>query len=265
GYGGERPRHLPVRSQGVPGRPWHHGRMDLPTLLGEIGDRAAPGPVPSGTWWPLVSLALALVVVLVSPLWRLLRPAVTIVHELGHAVTGILAGRRFTGFVVSADMSGHAITVGRPRGPGRVISAWSGYPAPALLGAVLIQVALAGAAGTALAVALAALLVSLVFTRSVHTVLAVLGSAAVVGAVWWWGSPALVALVTLAVGAFLLMGAWRHVLVVASSGGRGDDPAQLARLTPLPAAVWIGSYLLVLAACTLWALAVLAPSLRELL
>lgn len=246
--------------------------MDLPTLLGEIGDRAAPGPVPSGTWWPLVSLALALVAVLVAPLWRLLRPAVTIVHELGHAVTGILAGRRFTGFVVSADMSGHAITVGRPRGPGRVISAWSGYPAPALLGAVLIQVALAGAAGTALAVALAALLVSLaallvslVFTRSVHTVLAVLGSAAVVGAVWWWGSPAIVALVTLAVGAFLLMGAWRHVLVVASSGGRGDDPAQLARLTPLPAAVWIGSYLLVLAACTLWAGAALAPGLRELL
>lgn len=238
--------------------------MDLPALLGEIWHRAAPGPVPEAGAWMLLALGLALVAVLVPPLWRLLRPAVTIVHELGHAVAGVLVGRRFTGFVVSADMSGHAITVGRPRGPGRVLSAWAGYPAPAVLGALLVQVAVAGWSGTALAVALLALLVSLVFTRSLHTVLAVLGGIVVLGAVWWWGPPALVAVVTLALGALLLLGAWRHVLVVASTGGRRDDPAQLAQLTPLPAAVWILSFLVVLAACTAWAGAALAPALRGL-
>ena len=70
-----------------------------------------------------------------------MRLAVTLVHELGHALVGLAVGRRFTGFVLRGDMSGHAVTVGPARGPGRVLSTWAGYPAPAVVGAALVWAA----------------------------------------------------------------------------------------------------------------------------
>lgn len=227
--------------------------MDLSTLLGGISARIAPDDAPTPGWWVAAALVAALVVIAVPPLWRLTRPAVTIVHELGHAVIGMAFGRRFAGFVVSADMSGHALTVGPRRGIGRIASTWAGYPAPALIGAVLVQVSLLGWARTALCIALAVLVLSLVFTRSLHTVAAVLATTVAVGALWWWGPPALIALLTLAAGAFLLLGAWRHLGAVIRTGGRGDDPAQLGRLTALPAGVWTLSFALVIALCSWWA------------
>ncbi|WP_422116710.1 M50 family metallopeptidase [Brachybacterium sp. UNK5269] len=227
--------------------------MDLQTLGRTVWDRITPGAAPDPGWWLVLALAAALAAVVPGPLWRRARLAVTIVHELGHAGVGILVGRRFTGFVVSADMSGHAVTVGPRRGPGRVASTWAGYPAPALLGAALVQIALHGWARTALFVALAVLVLALLFSRSWHTAATVIVTAAAVGALWWWGSPALCALLTLAGGVFLLLGAWRHLGAVSRRGGRADDPGQLAELTPLPGWMWILSFALVLGACTAWA------------
>lgn len=238
--------------------------MDLPLILDQIAARSAPGLAPASGPWVLLALGAALAAVLVPPVWRVARLGVTIVHELGHAVVGVLAGRRFTGFVVSPDMSGHAITVGPRRGPGRVLSAAAGYPAPAVLGLVLVLVARAGWAGTALAVLLVGLLVALVFTRSLTTVLAVLGAAALTAAVWWWGGPGVAAIAVLALGAFLLLGAWRHLAVVATRGDAADDPGQLARLTPLPAALWTGLMGLAVLACTLGAGRLLLPALPGL-
>lgn len=233
--------------------------MNFEQLGREIGGRIAPDAAPSAGAWILVALAVALVAVALPPLWRPTRLAVTIVHELGHAVIGILMGRRFTGFVVSADMSGHAVTVGPRRGIGRAASTWAGYPAPAIVGALLVQISLHGWARTALFIALVVLVLSLVFTRSLHTLVAVLGTAAAVGALWWWGSPALTALLTLAAGVFLLLGAWRHLGAVITGGGRSDDPAQLAQLTPLPAWLWNLGFVIVLAACSWWAWTAVAP------
>ncbi|WP_394215072.1 M50 family metallopeptidase [Brachybacterium vulturis] len=233
--------------------------MDLRTLGHQIVERLLPDAVPAGAWWVPAALLLALAVVVLPPAWRLARLAVTIVHELGHAIVGILLGRRFTGFVVSANMSGHAVTVGPRRGFGRVASTWAGYPAPALVGAVLVQIALHGWAPAALFAALVVLVLSLVFTRSLHTLGAVLGTAAGAGALWWWGSPVLTAVLTLAGGGFLLLGAWRHLGAVIRGGGRADDPAQLAALSPLPGWVWTLSFAVALAACTWWAGSALAP------
>lgn len=233
--------------------------MDLDSLARAVWERITPSAVPENAWWVLLALVAALAVVVLAPLWRLVRPAVTIVHELGHALVGVLAGRRFTGFVVSADMSGHAVTVGPQRGFGRIASTWAGYPAPAILGAVLVQVALHGRAPTALFAAVVVLVISLVFTRSLHTVLAVLATAAVLGAAWWWGSPAVTALITLAAAVFLLFGAWRHLGAVLTGGRRGDDPAQLAQLTGVPTWIWHLVYVAVLAACSWWAWTALAP------
>ncbi|MGO1227129.1 MAG: M50 family metallopeptidase [Brachybacterium sp.] len=233
--------------------------MTLEQIGREITGRLMPDAAPATGWWTLLALVLALVVVVLPPLWRFARLAVTIVHELGHAVIGILMGRRFTGFVVSADMSGHAVTVGPRRGVGRVASTWAGYPAPAIVGALLVQISLHGWARTALSIALVVLVLSLFFSRSLHTLAAVLGTAVGVGALWWWGSPALAALLTLATGVFLLLGAWRHLGAVITGGGSSDDPAQLAQLTPVPAWMWTASFALVLGACSWWAASTLAP------
>lgn len=235
--------------------------MNASEILQEIAARSMPGLAPASGWWAVLALGLAAAAVLLGPVWRLLRLGVTIVHELGHALVGVLAGRRFTGFVVSPDMSGHTITVGPRTGPGRVLSAFAGYPAPAVLGLVLVLVARMGWAGTALGVIVAGLLVSLVFTRSFSTVLAVLGAALGTGAVWWFGGPEVAAIVTLALGVFLLLGAWRHLAVVARDGGASDDPGQLARLTPLPAGLWIALMGLVILACTVGAALLIRPAL----
>ncbi len=233
--------------------------MSLETLRHAIGERIVPTADPAAGWWTLLAVVVALVLVAVPAAWRPARLAVTIVHELGHAVVGILVGRRFTGFVVSADMSGHAVTVGRSRGFGRVVSTWAGYPAPAIVGAVLTHIAFGGFSRTTLFAALVILMVSLVFVRSAHTLATVLVAVVAIGALWWWGSAALAAAVVLGAGVFLLLGAWRHFGAVMAHGRRQDDPQQLAQLTGVPTAVWVASYVLVLAACTWWGWRALAP------
>lgn len=235
--------------------------MDLEQLRDDVWDRVVPVSGLDAGWWALPALAVALVAVVVPVIWLRARLAVTIVHELGHAVIGMLLGRRFTGFVVSADMSGHAVTVGPRRGFGRVASTWAGYPAPAVLGALLVQLAFGGWAGAVLLAALVVLVLSVVFARSVHTVLTVLVTAALVAAVWWWGGPLGAACLLLGAGVLLLLGAWRHLGAVIATGGRHDDPGQLAELTGVPAWLWNGTFVLVIGACTFWGWTALSPHL----
>lgn len=204
---------------------------------------------PWATWLVWAALAVGLAFVLVPPLWRATRIGVTFVHELGHAAVGIAMGRRFTGFVVRGDMSGHAVTVGRPRGAGLVLTTWAGYPAPALLGAALVAAAMAGwGPGVMLAVALVCL-VTLVFVRSWSTAGTTLVIGLAAGALWWWRDDARSAAVLLAVATVLLLGAWRHWAAVAGAP-RGSDPAVLVRLTRWPAWFWVGTHLIVIAAAT---------------
>ena len=85
-----------------------------------------------------------------GPAWRWVRLGATLVHEVGHAVVGILSGRRFTGFVVAGNASGHAITVGPVRGFGRIATTWAGYPAPAVAGLAFVWSAAQGYAAATL-------------------------------------------------------------------------------------------------------------------
>ena len=132
-----------------------------------------------GVLWP--ALAILLIVLVWAPARRWGRTLVTIVHEAGHAAVGLMVGRRFLGFVVSRDLSGHAVTAGKPTGPGRVATSWAGYPAPAVLGAVVVLLALKGWASAVLLLGLVLLAVLLVMSRSVRTVLLVLLVAVLTG------------------------------------------------------------------------------------
>lgn len=209
--------------------------------------------VPSGAG-AVVVLALVLVVVAVPGWWARARIVVTVVHELGHAVAGGLVGRRFTGLVLRGDMSGHAVTVGPARGPGRVLCTWSGYPAPAVVGAFSLHAAGAGWAPPVLAATAALLLGSLLRVRSVYTAAVMTTLTAVTAALWCWGAPAVQGGVLLGTGAFLLAGAWRHLAAVLAQAGATSDPAVLANLTGVPRWCWHASFVLVLAASSWWAL-----------
>src|SRR5690625_4937313 len=82
------------RLSGTLGRSWHHVRMDLQNLAGDVWQRIVPGPAPEPGRWILVAVLVALLVVVLPPLWRYARLVVTIVHELGRAAVGIAVGRR---------------------------------------------------------------------------------------------------------------------------------------------------------------------------
>ena len=203
----------------------------------------------------LVVLAAALVAVAVAPLWAVLRLGVTLVHELGHAGVGMLSGRRFTGFVLRGDMSGHAVTVGPARGFGRVATTWAGYPMPALVGAAAAWLAVRGWAPTLLTVVLVVLVVAALRVRSVLTAVVVLVAGAATGALWWAGPDRLQAQVVVGAGVVLVVGAWRHLAAVATAPDRGtSDPAVLARLTRVPRVLWVLSFALVCAWAT-WVVA----------
>lgn len=224
-------------------------------------ERMQPGPAP---WTgqgdlPWVALAVVAALVAVPPLWRAVRVLVTVVHELGHAVVGIVCGRRFTGLVLRGDMSGHAVTVGRERGLGRVLSTWAGYPAPAVVGAAAVRLAGAGWSAPLLGVTTALLLVGLLRVRSWYTAVVMLTLTAATGALWWWGGAELRGAVVLGSGAFLLVGAWRHLGAVMTHPSAGSDPAVLARLTRVPRSLWLASFILVLAAATWWAAGAVLP------
>ena len=182
------------------------------------------------------------------------RTLVTIVHEAGHAGAGMLVGRKFQGFVVEKNLAGHAVTAGKERGPGRVFTTWSGYPAPAVLGALVALAALGGWSGLVLILTLVALMLLLIMSRSMRTVILVAFVGALTFGLWWWsdspaGAPLRAGLVA-GVGLALLVGAWDSLRDVAASRDGAQDHRTLAALTGVPAGLWLVTWFLVDAAAT---------------
>ncbi|MDO4888050.1 MAG: M50 family metallopeptidase [Actinomycetaceae bacterium] len=199
--------------------------------------------------WPAVIVLVLALTVPVTQRWG--RTLVTVVHEAGHAAVGIACGRKFQGFVVRGDMSGHAITSGKATGAGRVLTSWAGYPAPAILGALLVAGALHSWSGAILAAATVVFACLLVMSRSWRTAGVVLASGLACAALWWWGGDYRSGVVT-GVGLVLLVGAWTSLGDVARSRDPNQDHGTLAQLTRVPAGVWLASWVLVDAVMTFW-------------
>jgi hypothetical protein len=200
----------------------------------------------------LLAPLLALVVVAHHGLWRVSRTVVTIAHEGGHAMLAVLTGRRLTGIRLHSDTSGVTVSVGRPTGPGMVLTALGGYLAPSLLGLVAAGLLRMGWARPLLWIAVVLLAVTLVYVRNWYGGLAVLLTGAGVGAVAWYGTAAWQAAFAAAGAWFLLFGGLRAVRELGRSRRRqlnldgyrlDSDADQLARLTGLPAWLWVGLFL----------------------
>jgi hypothetical protein len=206
----------------------------------------------------LGSAAVAAVLVLTPALWRSTRHVVTIAHEGAHGVAALVSGRRLSGIRLHSDTSGLTVSAGRPTGPGMVLTCAAGYTGPGLFGLGAAALLASGHAVGLLWALLALLALLLVQIRNWYGLWSVLVTGAVVFAATWWlppeGQAAFGALATW----FLLLAAPRTVIELQSARRRrrapDSDADQLARLTPLPALLWVGVFMLVdLGALTLGA------------
>lgn len=221
-------------------------------VIADVWDRIQVVPeIVLNEYLLLAASGIAALAVVVPEVWRVLRIGVTLVHEFGHALVGVLCGRRFTGFVVRDDMSGETVTVGRATGLGVVLNTWAGYPAPAIAGAGLATAALTGWSAAVLTAILLGLLISLIRVRSLYTALVMGAVVAAAGALWWWRADALQATALLGVATFLILGSWRQCWNVSRSRHSSSDPARLASLTRIPRFGWLITFWLIIGASSL--------------
>ncbi len=221
--------------------------MDL-DLLAEIWRRATTrGPAPSSA--VVLATALAAAAVVVWPQgWPVARHVLTLVHEAGHAAVALLTGRRIAGIRLHSDTSGLTTSVGRPSGPGMVLTAASGYVAPGLLGLGAAWMASRGWSVGLLWCLLALLAAMLLAVRNLFGLWSVLVSGAVLVPLTWWAPATGQTVAACTVTWFLLLGAPRPVLELARTrrhGARTSDADLLARLTHVPAPVWVVAFLAV--------------------
>jgi len=212
-------------------------------LLAEVWRRATaeqPPPTPA-----LVLAAALLALLLVAPpvLWRASRVLVTITHEGGHAVAAVLVGRRLQGIRVHSDTSGLTVSRGRPGGPGMVAMLFAGYLGPAVVGLGAVGLLLAGHALGLLWLVTLLLAAMLLQIRNLYGFVVVLVVGAGVVALSWWGSAALQTALATLLTWLLLLAAPKPVVELARQHRAGraphSDAGQLARLTRLPAGLWI--------------------------
>lgn len=260
GTGTARPGQAPRHIVGLP--------HSLPGVLGELGQRAdgvwhralTAQPLPP-RWLVLGSAALALAIVASSRVWPLARTVVTLVHEGGHALVALAAGRRLAGVRLYRSTAGQTVSAGRADGPGIALTTAAGYPAPSLLGLGAAALLATGHLTGMLLISLVLLTGLALAVRNAYGVLAVLVSWAAVAAVCLFAPAVVQAGFGYAMTWFLLLGGVRPVIELARERRRGrtrrSDADQLARLTPVPAGAWVTIFGIV-------AVAALAASARWL-
>lgn len=210
-----------------------------------IADRLTTTQLAPPWWLVLATGAVALVLVMYGPVWRVTRNVVTIAHEGGHAFFALLTGRRLNSITLHSDTSGLTVSSGKPYGLGMILTAFAGYPASPLVG--LGFAALLGANRITLMlwttiVLLAAVLIKV---RNIYGLCTVFGLGALVFAVSWFGTDKLQAGFAYFAAWFLLLAGARPVIELQRTrartrgGPQDSDADQLARLTHLPGLLWV--------------------------
>jgi len=221
--------------------------------------------VPS-QWVVLAALAVVCAGCAVAPVWVRLRYAETIIHEMGHVLVALLFGRRVLGIRVNKDSSGCTTTTGGHRWIGVLASTLAGYPAPPTIGLALVWAVVSGYSGAALIGLDAVLVVALLLVRNLFGLLIVGGTLGASGLVLWRDDPVVVTAFVVAMGLFLVVTALRESVTLAVSHHRGEgaesDASALARLTWVPATVWVLVFTAVSVACAVQVGALLLAAAR---
>ncbi|MEU2791432.1 M50 family metallopeptidase [Streptomyces sp. NPDC007100] len=201
------------------------------------------------TWLVVAAAVVALGAIAPYNAWRLSRNAITIAHEGGHGLVALLSGRRLSGIRLHSDTSGLTVSRGKPTGLGMVLTAAAGYVTPSLLGLLGAWLLVSGHITALLWGATALLAAMLLMIRNAYGVLTVVLSGAAFFLVSWLTTPDVQAAFAYTVVWFLLLGGVRPPFELQGKRRRGragdSDPDQLARLTRVPAAVWLGLFHLV--------------------
>ena len=198
---------------------------------------------PPDEWIVYFTGGCALSLVVFRALWLPARNAITIAHEGGHGLVALATGRRLEAIRLHSDTSGLTVSRGRPTGLGVVLTLAAGYPAAPLLG--LGGAALLGTHRVTLLlwIATVLLLALLVMVRNAYGILTVVLTSAAFLLVSLLGGPEVQSAVACAAVWFLLLGGVRPAFELQAKrrhGGAPDSDAdQLARLTHVPAGVWL--------------------------
>lgn len=203
-------------------------------------------PVPDRiTVLLLAGLALALVVWPAT--WPATRQVVTISHEGGHAFAALLSGRRLRGIRLHSDTSGLTVSSGKPTGPGMVIMLVAGYFAPAIAGIGAALLLVNGHALGLLWLLVGWLAVMCLQIRNAYGFLVLLICGGLLGLASWYLPAAWLSAIAYLITWVLLIASPRPVVELIRqrrrSPARHSDADQLARLTRLPAALWIVVFL----------------------
>lgn len=205
---------------------------------GLFGNQPAPA-----RWLVLTTLLLALLSVGPRLIWRLSRNAVTIAHEGGHGLVALLSGRRLDGIRLHSDTSGLTVSRGRPTGIGMILTAAAGYTAPPLLGLGGAWLLAAHHITLLLWAATALLLLMLLMIRNAYGVLTVFVTGGAFLLVSWLTEPEVQSFFAYAAVWFLLLGGVRPAFELQAKrrggGAQESDADQLARLTHVPAGLWL--------------------------
>lgn len=215
----------------------------MSTTVGQVWHQVTGvQPVPPTTV-VLGAAAAALLAVLIRDVWVVARNVVTIAHEGGHALVALLVGRRLRGVRLHSDTSGVTLSRGRPSGPGMVATAAAGYVSPSVLGLGCAALLALGHITALLWLTVLLLVAMLILVRNAYGVVSILATAAVVFCVSWFTSTHVQAAFAYAFMWFLVFAGIRPVWELQRQRQRGrapdSDADQLARLTGLPAMLWV--------------------------
>ncbi|MGC3020722.1 MULTISPECIES: M50 family metallopeptidase [unclassified Brevibacterium] len=200
-------------------------------------------------------IGLPLLVTLTPGIWRFFGLFVTFVHELGHAFAALTTGRVVKGISLNFDHSGQMNSFGRVGFSATWAGFW-GYPAPGVLGLVLITSAVFGWAPLALSVGALILLVALLFIRNfagaiIAVITAIAAQLVVVVLPLEW-----IAVFVAALGTALTVGSLRDLVKIIRVHTRRrrvqqSDAYILAQDSRLPAGAWLTLFALVIIVCAL--------------
>lgn len=218
-------------------------------ILREVWHRAlSTQPAPSVAV-VILTAVLAVFLVWAPGVWPVTRHVVTIAHEAAHGLAAFVSGRKLHGIQLHSDTSGVTVSAGRATGPGMILTTAAGYVGPALLGLAAAALLAHHRSVGLLWVLLILLALLLIQVRNWFGLWSILLSAAVVFGASWWLQPQMQSAFAYSLTWFLLLAAPRPVLELQAhrrgSGATSSDADQLARLTKVPAIMWVGFFLAV--------------------
>jgi hypothetical protein len=196
---------------------------------------------PTGTAWSAALVAWIAAV----PLWRFTRYTITIAHEGGHTLLGVLLGAGVGR--VTVDRGGGGGTQFRNRMPWLVdlVVTLGGYLGPSAVGLGGVALLLHGRPYWVLWCSLGLLALIVLKVRTLVGVAAVVGTGALLFWVARHGSEAVVTGFAHGWVWFLLIGGVRQISTlfqVTRAGDPTSDVAVLSRLTWLPGVIWLGVF-----------------------